>query len=153
MARFTAPEFAWLAARVEEVLWIPEKDYVPVARRVLPTKKEIDDGFKKLAELWKKPKKRKPPGPTVPSQDNPMTVEQYNKWRAGMMAGSHGYRHTLKHPAPRDDVPPYVYQEYPRVLYRNGQTCVVKEATSHNQKLKAGWAETPDKPRQKVPPK
>lgn len=65
---------------------------------------------------------------TPPKQD--MSVEEYNAWRGG-------------HPARAASVP-YVYQQYPLMLYRSGGAhCIVESAREHQRLLKDGWTEKP----------
>ena len=41
--------------------------------------------------------------------------------------------------------PPYVYQPYPRMLYRDGDApCIVEDAEAEAVALTAGWRKTPD---------
>lgn len=41
------------------------------------------------------------------------------------------------------EVPPYIYQEFPKALYAlDGETCVVKSAAEEREKLAGGWYAT-----------
>lgn len=38
---------------------------------------------------------------------------------------------------------PYVHQDYPRMLYRNSQTCIVADPEGQAAKEQEGWGESP----------
>lgn len=137
----TGPEFDWLEAQVRDVSWWPNKTWGTArsddqwskeeraARRELQrpilTREKNNDfeeymrqrDAKDLASL----KSVAPP--------KNMTVEEYNRWRGSdpNIAAAH----------------PYVRQQYPMSLYRNGKRVTVTDAHSHETMEKDGWKETP----------
>lgn len=159
---FEAPEFKWLRARVAETLWSPPASRVMPATwdparalqmpivRITPVDHSsvVDlgfgtsiDGFSSYRDFRAAADRedhrqvvlaraRRQDASVLKDREQEvahargLTVEEYNRGRSSGQ--------------------PYVHQEYPKVLYKDGGEVIVENARDHKRHHRAGWREAPE---------
>lgn len=134
-AYFRDPVFGWLENRIAEVLWAPEQPSLPPRRPPTP-----------LQEQWTVAEWRAWVRARAGREAQRAVASSFEAWMAaedakGMSVAEYNQRRGAD-PETAKRLP-YVYQEYPMVLYDGTVTKVVRNADDHVAAVRAGWQETP----------
>lgn len=128
---FIGGEFDWLRNQLRQTLWHPAPERLARQTETRPSAPVTSGTTSAKQNVLRQT--YEPPDDYVQKQNEAkarlsgMSVADYNAWRAGQR-----------------NPPPYVHQEYPKMLFRaGGNKTVVNDAKEHLKFSKMGWTDEP----------